>query len=580
MNTPHASAQPLYDTLTDAARRFVNDVVAKLPAGQHLGSTEIFKSLLAGVHHDHEKWAAMQQEFYRKHLQLWMSFSQSPAPVAAQPPLIEPARGDRRFAAPEWQQLPYFDYLKQLYLLNSQWLTQLIEEAKLDVPTKNKLRFFTRQLIDASSPANFPATNPEVIKLAAESEGENLRRGLELLEEDLKKGRISMTDESAFEIGRNIAVTPGKVVFENELIQLIQYDPLTAKVYSRPLLMVPPCINKFYILDLQPENSFVRYAVSEGHTVFMVSWRNVTDDMGHFTWDDYVGNGILAAIKAARDICGVRTINVLGFCVGGTLVGSALAVLAAKRQKLAASLTLLAAMLDFSDTGELSVFIDNAYVEQRERDAARGGLLRGRELALTFSSLRANDLIWNYVVNNYLKGRKPHAFDLLYWNSDSTNLPGAMFAYYVRNTYLENNLRIPGKLSMCGVPVDLAQISIPAYIMAAREDHIVPWRTAYQSTTLLGGDKRFVLAASGHIAGVVNPAAQNRRSHWINDASATGAEDWFAGAQSRPGSWWSDWSQWLAGYGGKKVSARLPGSHERYPAIEPAPGRYVKQPMA
>jgi polyhydroxyalkanoate synthase len=340
--------------------------------------------------------------------------------------------------------------------------------------------------------------------------------------------------------------------------------------------MVPPCINKYYILDLQPENSFVSYAVAQGQTVFMVSWRNVPEHLGHLTWDQYLEDGVMKAMQVARDICGVDLVNVLGFCVGGTLVGAALAVLQARGAQLAASVTLLATMLDFSDPGELSVYIDDAYVEQRERHFAQGGVLHGKELALTFSSLRANDLIWNYVINNYLKGGKPHAFDLLYWNSDSTNLPGAMFVYYVRNTYLENNLRIPRKLTMCGAPVDLSSIALPTYIMAAREDHIVPWKTAYQSTQLLRGKIKFVLSASGHIAGVVNPAGKSRRNYWAAATLPEEADAWLESAKSHPGSWWPDWAKWLARRGGRKIPAPTAAGNAAYPPIEPAPGRYVR----
>lgn len=576
MNSPHASAQALYEDLSVASRKFVEHILGSLSAEQRLESAEIFKALTASLAQDCERWAEIQRHYYQRHFDLWMSMARTPhaGPRAA---VAAPDKGDRRFHAPEWQQLPFFDYLKQAYLLNSRWLAEVVEAADLDTQTKNKLRFFMRQLVDAAAPANFPATNPEVIKLASETHGNSLLRGIEQLSADLKKGRISMTDETAFEIGRNIAVTPGTVVFQNELLQLIQYHPVTDTVYERPLLMVPPCINKYYILDLQPENSFARYAVSQGHTVFMVSWRNVPEDMGHVTWDQYIEDGVIKAIEVACEIRATERISALGFCVGGTLLASALAVLRARHRNPAANLTLLAAMLDFSDPGELSVFIDEAYVRQRERDFARGGVLHGKELALTFSSLRANDLIWNYVVNNYLKGRKPDAFDLLHWNSDSTNLPGAMFVYYVRNTYLENNLRAPGRLTMCGVPVDLSAIAAPAYILASRDDHIVPWKTAYLSTRLLGGDIEFVLAASGHIAGVINPAAKNKRHYWVNSALPAAPDDWFAGARQQPGSWWRHWSDWLTKHSGASVPAPAASGNAQYPALEPAPGRYVRE---
>jgi polyhydroxyalkanoate synthase len=352
-------------------------------------------------------------------------------------------------------------------------------------------------------------------------------------------------------------------------------------VCDRPLVMVPPCINKYYILDLQPENSLVRYAVEQGHTVFMVSWRNMPAAMGRATWDDYLEHGVMKALATAREITGAKQVNALGFCVGGTLLGSALAVMRARGDESVASLTLLATMLDFSDTGELSVFVDEAFVAQREQSYADGGVMQGRELALTFASLRANELIWNYVVNNYLKGRTPEAFDLLYWNGDSTNLPGAMYAYYVRNTYLENNLRVPGRLTMCGVPVDLGKVDMPAYVLATREDHIVPWRTAYASNALLGGRIEFVLSASGHIAGVINPASKNRRNFWIDPGQGANTnaspEHWLAGAQSQPGSWWPHWIEWLSAQGGAQVAAPAEPGNRRYLPIEPAPGRYVME---
>jgi polyhydroxyalkanoate synthase len=576
MNPQHASPQASYENVSIAGRKFVEDALASLSARQPLDSAEVFKALTASLAQDSGHLAEIQKRYYQRHLELWMEMARE-NDATARKPVAVPDPGDRRFRSPEWEQLRFFDFLKQSYLINSRWLAEFVEAAQLDDRAKNKLRFFARQLIDAAAPANYPATNPEVLKLAAETNGESLRRGFEQLSADLEKGRISMTDESAFEVGRNIAVTPGAVIYENELMQLIQYRPTTDTVCRRPLVMFPPCINKFYILDLQPENSFVRYAVAEGHTVFMVSWRNVPADMGRVTWDQYLEQGVIKAIEVACRICRVRQLNVLGFCVGGTLLAAALAVLRAKRRKLAASVTYLTTMLDFTDTGDISVYIDEAYVRQREQDFARGGVLHGRELALTFSSLRANDLIWNYVVNNYLKGRRPDAFDLLYWNSDSTNLPGAMFVYYVRNTYLENNLRVPGRLTNCGVGVDLSSIKLPSFVLASREDHIVPWKSAYRTTQLVGGEIEFVLAASGHIAGVVNPPSKNRRNYWLNPDLPPNPDDWLAGAREHPGSWWSRWSGWLAGHGGASVPARATLGNARYPEIEPAPGRYVKQ---
>jgi polyhydroxyalkanoate synthase len=427
------------------------------------------------------------------------------------------------------------------------------------------------------SPANFVATNPEALKLAMETQGESLAKGARQLVEDVHKGRISNTDESAFEVGRNLAVTEGAVVFENELIQLIQYKPLTPKVNARPLVMIPPSINKYYILDLRPENSFVRHALEQGHRVFMVSWRNITEELGHLTWDDYVEKGALKALEVARAIAGTEEVNALGFCVGGTILGTALAVLAAKGDKSVKSVTFLASMLDFSDTGDIRVFIDERSIAAREAEIGKGGVMSGKDIAMAFTALRANDLVWSYVVNGYLKGQRPEALDLLFWNADGTNLPGPMYCWYVRNTYLENRLREPGRSSVLGVPVDLGKVTVPAYVLAAREDHIVPWRTAYQTTQLLQGEARFVLGASGHVAGVINPPSKNKRSHWVGGQPTVSAEDWLAAATERPGSWWTDWSRWLERFGGETVPAPSRLGNAEFTPIEPAPGRYVRQ---
>ena len=574
----NASVDESAAALAALNRRLLEAMARPLEQGGGLDGTEILKMLVAGLAQDRERWQAIQNDYYQRQLALWSAFFR-PSDAGSAPPVVSPAPGDRRFRAGDWQQ-PYWNYVLQSYLLLAGWLGELSDAARLAPQERRKVSFFLRQIVDAVSPANFPWSNPEALRLAAESRGESLKRGLRNLAADLDKGMVSMTDESAFEVGRNLAITPGAVVYENDFMQLIQYRPATEQVYSRPLLIVPPCINKYYILDLQPENSFVQHAVAAGHTVFMVSWRNMPESMGTASWDDYLEHGVIRAIDVAARICGTLAVNTLGFCVGGTLLGAALAVLRAKGRKRAASVTLLTAMLDFSDTGELSVFVDDAYVAKREQEFAAGGLLRGRELALTFASLRANDLIWNYVVNNYLKGKTPEPFDLLYWNADSTNLPGVMYAYYVRNMYLENSLRIPDRLVMCGVPVDLSRIDQPAYVLATREDHIVPWRTAYATTQLLKGKIRFALAASGHIAGVVNPASRNKRNYWINDALPQDPEHWLESATSHPGSWWADWSRWLAKHAGKRVPARSRLGGDRYNEIEPAPGRYVKEKCA
>jgi polyhydroxyalkanoate synthase len=516
--------------------------------------------------------ASLQREYFDKQAKLWAALASGKRET-----IEEPDPGDKRFAAKEWRDNPYYDYLKQSYLLAARYLERVVESAELPPEAKERARFAARQWIDAMCPANFPATNPDALRKALDSRGESLTRGLANLLGDVQKRRISQTNEAAFEVGRNLALTPGDVVYENELIQLIQYKAVTPLVARRPLVIIPPCINKYYILDLQPENSFVAYAVAEANTVFMVSWRNVGSEHGRFTWDDYLEQGVFTPLRIAKTIANSDQVNALGFCVGGTLLGAALAVLAAKNEKLVSSVTFLAAMLDFSETGQIGLFVDEPSVAMREATIGAGGILPGRELAFVFSSLRANDLVWPYVVNNYLLGGEPAAFDLLYWNSDSTNLPGPMYCYYLRNTYLENRLREPGALVNCGVPVDLGSVKLPLFVLATREDHIVPWRSAYRTLQLLGGeDKTFVLGASGHIAGVVNPAAKKRRSYWVSDSHPREPEEWLSHAMEKPGSWWPVWSKWLAKHGGGTRNAPARQGNAKYPPIEPAPGRYVK----
>jgi polyhydroxyalkanoate synthase subunit PhaC len=517
----------------------------------------------------------LRGDYLQKVTRLWQDF------MSAKTPELH----DKRFSAPEWTANPLSAFSAASYLLNAEFMLALSDAVEASQRDRQKIRFAVQQMVDAMSPANFLATNPEAQKKLIESNGESLTKGLANMLNDFQKGRISQTDESAFEVGRNVGTTPGQVVFENDLFQLIQYTPSTDTVHEVPLLMVPPCINKFYILDLQPDNSLVRYLVEQGNTVFMMSWRNPDKSLGHLGWDDYVEQGAIKAIDVVREISGQEKAQVFGFCVGGTIAANALAVLAARGQQPAASLSLLTTLLDFSDTGVLDVFIDEAQVARREQALAKGGVMPGRDLATTFSSLRPNDLIWNYVQQNYLKGKVPPAFDLLYWNADSTNLPGPMFCWYLRNTYLENKLREPGKLTVCGVPVDLGAIDAPAFIYGSREDHIVPWTSAFASMDLLNPkdlqSNVFVLGASGHIAGVINPASKNKRSYWVNDkhgrARPKNADEWFAGATQRKGSWWPEWAAFLAEHGGKDVPAPSVAGNDRYKATEPAPGRYVKE---
>jgi polyhydroxyalkanoate synthase subunit PhaC len=517
--------------------------------------------------------AQIQLGYLQQQLQLWGRMLTS---GAAAEPVVAPDRGDRRFNAEAWRDNAGYSFLKQSYLLNSRLLSELVEAADLDAATKHRVRFYTRQFIDAMSPANYAATNPDVIKAAGDTQGQSLQAGMQNLLADLKKGGLTITDENAFEVGKNVAVSAGSVVFENELFQLIQYAPHTEKVASRPIVIVPPCINKFYILDLQPDNSFVRFAAEQGHTVFLVSWRNPDASCGQVTWDDYLAKGAMKAIEVALAVSGADKVNAVGWCVGGTILSSALAVMRARGDESVASLTLLTTMLDFREPGDLGVFIDEQGVAQREQAIGQGGIYPGAELGFVFQTLRANDLIWPNVINNYLKGKSPEAFDLLYWNADATNLPGPMYAWYLRNMYLENNLRLPGKLTMCGIKVDLGDIDMPSYVLATQEDHIVPWRSAYRTTQLVSGKSQFVLGASGHIAGVINPASKNKRSYWTGGKQGDDAEQWLASATETPGSWWNHWIKWLAPKSGKPVASRKRLGNTTYKPIEPAPGRYVK----
>jgi len=546
--------QSLGDGWSKAVHAFsgIGDGSANAPANGHLAFSP-------------EKLAALQQAYLKEAAELW---NHGLAGVAA---------GDKRFASEDWGANPVAAFSAATYLLNGRTLLGLVEATESDPKTKARLRFAVEQWMAATAPSNFMAFNAEAQRKAIETRGESIAKGIQNLLNDMQQGHVSMTDESQFEVGRNVATTEGAVVYENELMQLIEYKPSTAKVYERPYLVVPPCINKFYILDLQPENSLVKFLVDQGHRTFVVSWRNPDEAFGEKTWDDYVEAGPLEAIEVVQDIANVKQINALGFCVGGTLLGTALAVLAARGEKPVHSATFLTTLLDFSDTGVLDLFIDEHFVQYREAQMGQRGLLKGQELASTFSFLRPNDLVWNYVVGNYLKGETPPAFDLLYWNSDSTNLPGPMYAWYLRNTYLENNLVKPGKVTVCGEKVDLRKLDLPCYVYGSREDHIVPIGSAYATVNHLPGKRRFVMGASGHIAGVINPPAKKKRSYWTNDKLPKTHAEWLQGATEHPGSWWTDWSGWLKAYGGKQVPApKRYGRATAYKAIEPAPGRYVQ----
>ncbi|MDI1244355.1 MAG: class I poly(R)-hydroxyalkanoic acid synthase [Rhodoferax sp.] len=513
------------------------------------------------------KLQELQQQFLADAAELWSNSAQGKHQLT-----------DRRFADEAWAANPTAAFNAASYLLNAKTLAQLSEAVETDDKTRARIRFAVEQITAASAPSNFMALNAEAQKKAIETQGQSIAKGLQNLLHDMQQGHVSMTDESLFEVGKNVATTEGAVVFENEFFQLIEYKPLTDTVYEKPFLLFPPSINKFYILDLQPENSLIRYAVAQGHRTFVVSWRNPDASMAKASWDDYIEKAVIKAIAVTQDITGAKTINTLGFCVGGTMMGSALAVLAARGEKPVASATFLTSMLDFSDTGVLDIFIDEGFVKYREQEMGKGGLMKGKDLAMTFSFLRPNDLVWNYVVGNYLKGETPPPFDLLYWNSDSTNLPGPFYAWYLRNTYLENNLTKPGVATVCGEKIDLNQVDMPVYIYGSREDHIVPIGGAYATTQFLAGKKRFVMGASGHIAGVINPPAKGKRSHWIREDGKLpkSVDQWIAGATEHKGSWWTDWSNWLAAQAGKEIAAPKTYGKGKYKSIEPAPGRYVK----
>jgi polyhydroxyalkanoate synthase len=535
--------------------------------------TEVWKTM-SGLSLPMPTLAELQTEYLKASTELWNQTLHSADAAAPR---------DRRFAAGDWSN-PASAYVAQMYLLNARTMLRMAESIEGDEKTRQRIRFAVQQWVDAAAPSNYLALNPEAQRKALETKGESIGQGLKQLWNDIQQGHVSQTDESVFEVGRNVATSEGAIVFENELFQLIEYKPLTAKVYERPILFVPPCINKYYILDLQPDNSLIRYTVEQGHRVFVVSWRNADDSIAQYTWDQYIEDAAIRAIRVVQEISGSQQIDTLGFCVGGTILATALSVLAARGEKPAASMTLLTTLLDFTNTGVLDLFIDETMVRMREMtlgpNSPNGGnLLKGQELATTFSFLRPNDLVWNYVVGNYLKGETPPPFDLLYWNSDSTNLPGPMYCWYLRNTYHENNLVKPGKLTVCGQKIDLAKIDTPTYVYASREDHIVPWDGAYQNTQVLKNKVRFVLGASGHIAGVINPPAKGKRSHWIGTGATLPSQpqDWFDKAKEHPGSWWTDWSAWLKAHAGKQIAAPKTPGNRQYKPIEAAPGRYVKQ---
>ena len=544
-----------------------------------LGVARAFLDLTAHLMQDPFKLAEAQIQLWRDYMMLLQSsmlraLGQPAEPVAA------PPASDRRFRHDAWQQHFLFDFVKQSYLLTARHLHGIVGSVEgLDEKTKNKVDFFTRQYIDALSPSNFALTNPEVLRESVESRGKNLLKGLANLLKDIDRGngqsmRIRMTDPNAFKLGENIANTKGKVVYQNQLMQLLQYDPTTEEVFQRPLLIVPPWINKFYILDLREKNSFIKWAVDQGHTVFVISWVNPDAELAHKNFEDYLLEGPIDALAQIRKATGASEVNALGYCLGGTLLAATLGYLAGKGERPIASATFFTTMLDFAEPGELEVFLGERTIDALEKRMAKRGYLEGHEMAGTFNMLRANDLIWSFVINNYLLGKDPFPFDLLHWNSDSTRLPAAMHSFYLRNCYQRNVLKDPGGIVLAGVPIDLGKVRTPAYFLSAVEDHIAPWKSTYKGARLFAGPVKFVLGGSGHIAGVINPPAANKYCYWTNPLVGD-AEAWQGQAVQHGGSWWPDWARWVAPFAGEKVPARVPGSGA-LKVLEDAPGSYVK----
>jgi len=543
----------------------------------NIGQT--FLELTQKMMADPAKLANAQMALWQDYLKLWQNAAERMSDKEAEP-LVKPEPGDKRFRHEDWNENQLFDFIKQSYLLTSDWMQRTVGDVDgIDEQTRHKASFYTKQFADALSPTNFMATNPAVLHATIESGGDNLVKGLDNLLQDLERGHgrldIAQTDKDAFEVGGNVATTPGKVVFQNELIQLLQYTPSTPDVLARPLLITPPWINKFYILDLRDDNSFIKWCVDQGITVFVISWVNPDGALAEKSFEDYMVDGLLAAVDAVEAATGVPEVNAIGYCIGGTLLASTLAYMANKKDDRIKSATYFVSLADFSDVGDLSVFIDETQIKAIEESMAEKGYLEGHEMAATFNMLRSNDLIWSFVINNYMLGKEPFPFDLLYWNSDSTRMPATMHSFYLRNMYQQNLLRQPGGITLAGESIDLSKIKVPSYLLAAKEDHISPWPSAFKSMQLYSGNNKFVLSASGHIAGVVNPPAANKYCYWTNNKKADNPDDWFAGASQHDGSWWPDWLKWLSKINGDKVPARQPGDG-KLDVIEDAPGSYVR----
>ncbi len=573
--------------IAQRSQQLIKDFIAKQEADPGLGDmqsashiSKAFLEMTAKMMENPAKLVEAQATLWNDYMKLWQSAANRMLGEKTEP-VIEPAPGDKRFRDEAWSENEIFDFIKQSYLLSANWLQDTVHGVEgLDDKTAKKVDFYTRQYVNALSPSNFAATNPEVVRATVESGGENLIDGLKNLLGDLERGKgklnISMNDNTDFEVGRNIATSPGKVVYRNDLIELVQYNPSTKKVSKTPLLIIPPWINKFYILDLRPENSLIKWAVDEGHTVFVISWVNPDARLAEKSFEDYMIEGVLESLDAIKSATGERQTNAVGYCIGGTLLAATLAYMAAKKDTRIKSATFLASLVDFTDPGDLGIFVDQEQLAELDEKMSKRGYLEGSEMATTFNMMRDNDLIWSFAINNYLLGKEPFPFDLLFWNSDSTRMPAAVHSFYLHNMYLDNKLVEPGGITLGGVAIDLRSITIPIYQLSTREDHIAPWKSTYAGTALYGGPMRFVLAASGHIAGVVNPPVKKKYCFWTNDKLLKDPEKWLAKATCHDGSWWLDWDKWIGKHAGKKdTPARVPGDG-KLKALEDAPGTYVK----
>jgi polyhydroxyalkanoate synthase subunit PhaC len=578
-------AERSHRLVADFASRQAAQSGGKSPMGgaDPLNIAGAFFEMTAKLMVDPGKLVQAQVSLWNDYMRLWQRTAERFMGGTTEP-VIETAHSDKRFKDPAWEENTLFDFIKQSYLLSARFLQQTVKHVEgLDSKTAKKVEFYTRQFVDAMAPTNFAVTNPEVLRLTIDTGGENLIKGLGNMLDDLERGKgqlaVKMTDPKNFTLGETLAVTPGKVVYQNELMQLIQYTPTTETVHKRPLLIMPPWINKYYILDMRPANSFIRWAVAQGHTVFVISWVNPDQHLARKEFEDYMDEGPFAALDAIREATGEPDVNVIGYCIGGTLLATTLAYMARRGDRRFASATYFTTMVDFAESGELSVFIDEEQIQSLENRMAEHGYLEGGDMAQTFNMLRANDLIWSFVVNNYLLGKEPFPFDLLYWNSDATRMPSAMHSFYLRNMYQENRLVRPGGIAIHHEPIDLTQIKTPTFILATKEDHIAPWKSSYAATQLYKGPVKFCLSGSGHVAGVVNPPEAHKYGFWTNPKLPKNPEAWLAGAQQTAGSWWPEWDRWVQKFSAGTVPARQPGEG-KLTAIEDAPGAYVKMRVA